>query len=499
MSGWRGRTGRVGGLLLAIATVLGAGVVAAVRASGSHRPSRAPFHAAEPTSGIRDDREPVDAQHGSPHTGRILVVADLRGHLKPCGCAPAQPGGLPRLASSLGFVRHPEDQVVQAGLLAGGPVAYNRIRLDCFLEYLEASNVGVLVPAAADLALGEAFASAVRRLPRTRVLAANVLLRESRRAAFDGFHVIRSPGGPPVAVVGLTGRGGESPEPHADLYEVLPPWRALREILAGIPPDVGATIVVLAGEVPGLGDLAAAAPPDVLLVVAAGADRLPSPGAARGAAVFPLPVRGAAIGIIDPGRALMPQARRVLTVDPGVPEDQAMGRAVHACQVRLKMAGNDFAVSTFRRFRDSGRRGSAACTECHGEEHAAWERSPHAGAMRTLESRGMGRNPECMECHLQDLPRDGAPLSSVGVGCESCHGGAEEHIRWARESPAERAPRPLADATRSCVRCHDAENSPHFDPAVAWERIRHGRGASNAVGASPAPGTPAAPTRPGED
>ena len=32
-----------------------------------------------------------------------------------------------------------------------------------------------------------------------------------------------------------------------------------------------------------------------------------------------------------------------------------------------------------------------------------------------------------------------------------------------------------ASAADQCVRCHDHENSPHFDYATYWPRIKHGR------------------------
>ena len=54
-----------------------------------------------------------------------------------------------------------------------------------------------------------------------------------------------------------------------------------------------------------------------------------------------------------------------------------------------------------------------------------------------------------------------------GVGCESCHGPSAGHVR----DPKVRTPFAARD---QCVTCHDRENSPAFEYAGFWEKIRHG-------------------------
>ena len=55
----------------------------------------------------------------------------------------------------------------------------------------------------------------------------------------------------------------------------------------------------------------------------------------------------------------------------------------------------------------------------------------------------------------------------AGVGCENCHGPSAAHVA----NPKTRTPFAAAD---QCVRCHDHENSPKFDYAQYWPRVKHG-------------------------
>ena len=54
-----------------------------------------------------------------------------------------------------------------------------------------------------------------------------------------------------------------------------------------------------------------------------------------------------------------------------------------------------------------------------------------------------------------------------GVGCENCHGPSAAHVA----NPKTRTPFTAAD---QCVRCHDQENSPKFNYAEYWPRVKHG-------------------------
>lgn len=110
--------------------------------------------------------------------------------------------------------------------------------------------------------------------------------------------------------------------------------------------------------------------------------------------------------------------------------------------------------------------GSAMCAHCHGDAHALWETTAHAGAWATLVERDKNFDRECIGCHLTGYNEPGG--STLGfteglenVQCESCHGPGSVHIG----APTERSPFGIhrEPSASTCTSCHNAEHSPRFD------------------------------------
>lgn len=119
--------------------------------------------------------------------------------------------------------------------------------------------------------------------------------------------------------------------------------------------------------------------------------------------------------------------------------------------------------------------GSKACQNCHEEEYRGWNESRHAQAWQSLTKREAVYDPDCQRCHVTGYGLPGGfetvsrSADRVGVGCESCHGGSEEHCRkTAVRTPME------GRAKERCLACHDKENSPGFNEKEYWSKIRHG-------------------------
>jgi Cytochrome c554 and c-prime len=172
--------------------------------------------------------------------------------------------------------------------------------------------------------------------------------------------------------------------------------------------------------------------------------------------------------------------------------------------------------------------GSDRCSGCHKHAHAVWSESKHAKAMETLEKAKFPSNrhydPECVKCHTTGFQNPGGYNDFVpviadwpappkqkparakvvqhnadlrGVGCESCHGPASEHVKNTRDAnihklinpykptPAERKledalvknpkdanslqqwlqlseKRRRAIEANHCIKCHDQENDVHW-------------------------------------
>jgi len=120
--------------------------------------------------------------------------------------------------------------------------------------------------------------------------------------------------------------------------------------------------------------------------------------------------------------------------------------------------------------------GSAACADCHAEEHAAWRATPHATALHTLVDARREHNAKCVACHVVglgtetgwDFERPAPELA--GVGCEVCHGAGADHARDPRAGNVRRSP-----SQQVCLECHDEKHSEAFPERFleALERIRH--------------------------
>ena len=155
--------------------------------------------------------------------------------------------------------------------------------------------------------------------------------------------------------------------------------------------------------------------------------------------------------------------------------------------------------------------GSESCKDCHKGAYGVWSKTKHAHA---LESLTKGRenysgkwvdrvhDPECLACHSTGwdpqrawryqsgfVSLDKTPLLA-GQQCENCHGPASEHVEIetaflndpnpsqeqqdARTSAmaALKLNRKEAEA-KVCSKCHDHNNSPHFNFDTYWPKVSH--------------------------
>jgi 2',3'-cyclic-nucleotide 2'-phosphodiesterase (5'-nucleotidase family) len=114
--------------------------------------------------------------------------------------------------------------------------------------------------------------------------------------------------------------------------------------------------------------------------------------------------------------------------------------------------------------------GEKVCVKCHEDVWAAVKETGHQTALATLREKGQGFNPDCLVCHVVGYTYKNGyderpPYNMLGnVQCEACHGYGTLHQRdgqWRMQ------------ARESCTGCHDKENSPKFDFATYWDKIKH--------------------------
>ncbi len=113
---------------------------------------------------------------------------------------------------------------------------------------------------------------------------------------------------------------------------------------------------------------------------------------------------------------------------------------------------------------------SRSCKSCHEDTWNAYAESSHSTAFTSIRAKGQSNEPECILCHTTGYRykngyAEERPFNQLSnVQCEACHGYGTEHARDGKWR---------AQAQDSCVTCHDQENSPEFDYAVYWEKIKH--------------------------
>ena len=139
--------------------------------------------------------------------------------------------------------------------------------------------------------------------------------------------------------------------------------------------------------------------------------------------------------------------------------------------------------------RDSPFVGQATCGACHVEAAKIWKESRHSHAFETLRKVSKHFDPECLECHVVGLkpwePPEGKDESLqkwadlrgflspeltphlMNVQCENCHGPSRAHISNPTVKP------PEANPIDGCVECHHGSHSPLFNNQTYWPMIEH--------------------------
>lgn len=110
--------------------------------------------------------------------------------------------------------------------------------------------------------------------------------------------------------------------------------------------------------------------------------------------------------------------------------------------------------------------GSARCALCHNNIHNDWSQTLHGRAYETLEAIGQSTNATCIPCHTVGFGQAGGWVDRAttndlaGVGCESCHGPARQHVENVNDASL-RPPKNI-DASL-CGNCHTGEHHPNYD------------------------------------
>jgi len=434
------------------------------------------------------ERRSAAAEIGQPRAAdvavRLFVTAETRGFLGPCGCEEKQQGGFPRRATYLASVAGGGDLRIDLGNLAPGKGALKDLRLRATLDALERTNYDVLVPGRYEVELGEQFRVEAAAHSSVHVVCAN-LVDGAGAPVFPPTYLHTLADGRRIAIIGVTDDLTGAP---AEL-RVLPAAASVK-LAAESVADADAIVIAaampharareVARSVPGATLVLASATTDDDLMMMGSAKADPAGEGFRGSAP-PLVTAGAFAAYVrrvDLDHRLAPSAAWRAWLGEEVADDAELAALVKPFRQDAIALDPDLVPDIWKGLTARGFAGSHACAPCHEDSHTTWAASLHGRAMRILVERDANRDPECVPCHLVDIPADGsrdiAQADALGVGCEGCHGGRAEHIALAQDSRLPENP-PDDRASDGCRGCHHPPEVKSFDFDVQWPRIAHSR------------------------
>jgi hypothetical protein len=114
--------------------------------------------------------------------------------------------------------------------------------------------------------------------------------------------------------------------------------------------------------------------------------------------------------------------------------------------------------------------GVEACTDCHDEARAIWNKTPHANAYRTLQKDFKEFNLDCVSCHVTGYDKPSGATVTFNdklrdVQCETCHGPGSLHAK----DPKVKG---LIAATPPATLCTGCHHPPHVEGFDAKEKMR---------------------------
>jgi hypothetical protein len=427
----------------------------------------------------RYHRASLDLDAPLPSAGerplRLFLTGATGGSLRPCGCESGQWGGLARRATYLRAARRDGDLTLDLGNLVPKDAPSHSFTLETALAGLETIGYDAILPGDSELLAGQEFEDALARHPGLRAICANLWRSGGSGRVYAPWLLHRTADGRTVAVIGVI-------EPFPDLppqYRISPVADAVREALLELHGQADAVFVAGALREDDALALAAHFPQATLVIGGWTSESTGRVVRTAGAPAILVGDYAWYVGRVDFDPALKVANSWQAWLDEALPDDPDAAGLVARHDAAVSQEGGAFAQKLVLALRERGFVGSQACAECHEAETETWHASRHSHAMRTLVNKGSQRNPECISCHLMDVPHDpAAPLDPdvLGLGCETCHGGAARHVELARSGSVAAAGEALAPATReACLRCHSPPNDTHFDFDRNWPRIAHGR------------------------
>jgi hypothetical protein len=450
----------------------------------------------------------------------LVYFADVAGQLEPCGCSANQRGGLPRAAEAVARIRkeNPHTYVIGGGDLlfekepAKDDGGQEKRKAQAVGEILKGMGFAASVPGERDLYLGADFArstgigflettsfgpvafGALGKVPAGRLRVAVVhqggtaaaaglaeqakkegilLLLAAHRDEILKDDVNRALLDAAVPVVQVQGRGQSFA--RIDLY---------------LNGDPGKPFVVLKGNAEKTEELDLLHERKLEYIRrknAAEGDKNEALAQVLGDKIVELDARARKLAdepVPGPPEHQASIAVTFIPVDEKTPEDATAKAAVdryHADVARSNLAaeaahpracpppGKD--EPFFTGIDEPASADVDSCATCHKAAVAFWKKTKHATAYHSLEEKGRQYDLDCVSCHVTGWMRPGGACSIArtekrqNVQCENCHGPSSAHAADPDQKTI------LKPDERTCVVCHNPENSTGFEYSSYRKKI----------------------------
>lgn len=141
--------------------------------------------------------------------------------------------------------------------------------------------------------------------------------------------------------------------------------------------------------------------------------------------------------------------------------------------VQRTLAGNNGSDISLGQQSASSYMTSQNCGACHASAFETWQKSRHARAIEILKKEKKEFDTSCVVCHVTGAGKAGGFVDLyktshlANVQCEACHGQGREHGLKPSEAKMTKL------SASNCITCHTKSNSPEFEFASYWEKIKH--------------------------
>jgi hypothetical protein len=454
----------------------------------------------------------------------ILLSGEQFGSIEPCGCSLKQLGGMSRRMDLVALLEKKGWPVI--GFDLGGTLNQKRasrqqskMKFEVTLSALKEMKYKALGMGREELIQGLELTTHHNpdELP---FVCANARVAPADIGVPVPFRIVEA-GGLKIAVTGIIGEKiRQAVIPRAPLteqergageIEAVPAAEGLKAVLPQMEAAKPDLFVLLShGETEEGLELARLFPRFDLVLSAGGPDDPdPKPKYVGSTLVAQVGAKGKHSGVVG----VYPQAEKKLRFElvdlekdrfPGSPRMRELMKAYQDELLARNLAETESSVP-----HPTGNTyvGAKVCGKCHKKAFETWSASKHAHAYESLEKGRKGEeatwlsrvhDPECLACHVtgwqpQEVLRiDGGYTSMkatphlAGQQCENCHGPGSQHsdlekvyAKTQKITPELQAGRKSMNVSLAtvelqvCTKCHDGDNSPTWNFAEFWPKVRH--------------------------